>query len=315
MLANILNSHSRANVKWVGIDEVIPNPLNPRKDDSVKTQEMQNIINQRGWEIPLTVYQKGKYYVILAGHRRRYAAKQAGVKELPVFVVEAPKDHQEEVERIASLQRGQVDWTPYEWGKFTLERWTAWNKPSYTDFAKQMSMPERTVKEYLTVLQYYPRHEIEMNLQTGVYAMSTLYELVTWINKLKIYKSELVSDLGEEMIRKTMLHKIANRHVNRDHLRFTESLFKVVSDKDLLAFLTNTTYKLKDLLDLYSIEKPKKTLQGRLIKMGIFRKEVLEFDIPVNAKEQEAMMESLKELDSAIRKKMRQIDKIRKEKG
>ncbi|MFP7486516.1 ParB N-terminal domain-containing protein [Priestia filamentosa] len=53
------------------INQVIPNLMSPRKDNSVKTEHMQEVIKKRGGEEQLVVYKQGKStYVLLAGHRR-----------------------------------------------------------------------------------------------------------------------------------------------------------------------------------------------------------------------------------------------------
>lgn len=306
---------SRPNVQWVPIEQVIPNPLNPRKNDAIKTEEMQAIILNRGWEIPLTVYKKGSFYVVLSGHRRLYAAKQTRtLREIPVYVTEAPENHQEEVERIASLQRGQVDWSPYEWAKFTFERWIAWGKPGMEAFSDKIGIGRRTVTEYIQVLQYFPRQEIETGLETKIYNMSTLANMVEFMKKLKSHKSVLVESMTEEMIRKTMLYKMEKKLISRDALRrATTELVPVVSDADFTEFLTTSNMDLQDLLDAYSIAlKPAKTLHGRLVSIGIANKNIADTDIPYNAKEQEKLLNALEDIQKAVKKKISELKKVMK---
>lgn len=308
-----VETHMRAEVQWVPITDVIPNPLNPRKNDAIKTEEMQQIILNKGWEIPLTVYKKGKFFVVLSGHRRLYAAKQTrSIKEIPVYVVSAPENHQEEIERIASLQRGQVDWSPYEWAKFSYERWIAWGKPSYKEFSKRTRIPQNTVAEYIQVMEYYPRFEIESKLESKVFSMSSLSSLVDFINKLKIKKTELVSDLTEDMIRQALLAKMENKLIPREVLRrATSELIDVISDEDFLRFLTTSNMSLQDALDEHGIElKKKKTFQGRLISMGIARKNIDDFPTPYKKEEQEQVLKSLQNLQDAIEKKKKEIKKL-----
>lgn len=309
---------NRPNVQWVSINTVIPNPLNPRKNDAIKTEEMQEIILNRGWEIPLTVYKKGTNYIVLSGHRRLYAAKQTNtLKEIPVYVVDSPQNHQEEIERIASLQRGQVDWTPYEWGKFTYERWMAWGKPSYKDFAKKSGIPVRTVAEYISVLRYFPRFEIESGLESKIYSMSNLAILVDFMTKLKVKKVSIVASMTEEMIRKVMLKKTESKLTTRDSLRRSiAELLDTVSDEDFMSFLTTTDMSLQDLLDAYAIDnKPKKTLQGRLVSMGIANRNIKETPTPYKEDEQDKILKALLQLQDTVKRKIREIKKLQKDKN
>ena len=298
-------ANQRSGVKWVPIEDVVPNPLNPRKNDAIKSEEMKEIILKRGWEEPITVYQKGRMYVVLAGHRRLRAAKEAKIKEIPVYIVEPPQNHQEEIERIASLQRGRVDWTPYEWGKFTYERWIAWGQPKISKFAKHIGIPANRVKEYINVFSYYPRHEIEHGLQSEVYSISALDVLVDWIGKLKVEKPEIVNKLTEEMIRKVMLNKLSNKLVSRDSLRKTE-LLEIISDEDLMEFLTSTDINLQDVLDMYEIRKNKNTLHSQLVRIGRLNKDIREITL-AHEDDREKYINALEELDKVIKKKLREL--------
>lgn len=308
-------STKRPGVQWVPTGVVVPNPLNPRKNDSIKVEEMQAIIRNKGWEIPLTVYEKGNIFVVLSGHRRLYAAKQSKLTEIPVYVVEAPDNHQEEIERIASLQRGQVDWTPYEWGKFTYERWIAWGKPTHTEFSEKSGIPKRTVAEYIQVLKYYPRIEIESNLENKTYNMSMLASLVDFMEKMKILKTKVVADMTEEMIRKVMLKKIGAGLIVRESMRrATAELFDTITDADLVEFLTTPDLSLQDVLDVYAIDsKPVKTLQGRLVSIGILNKSIKEMPLPYNQSELENLVRSLDTLQSTIKVQTKAAKKLLKE--
>lgn len=298
-------ANDRTILKWVPIEDVIPNPLNPRKNDAIRSEEMKEIILKRGWEEPITVYQKGRMYVVLAGHRRLRAAKEAKIKEIPVYIVDPPENYQEEIERIASLQRHRVDWTQYEWGKFTYERWIAWGQPKISKFAKHIGIPVGRVKEYIRVLSYYPRHEIEHELQSEVYSISALDALVDWIGKMRSEKPEIVDKLTEEMIRKVMLNKLSSKLVNRDSLRKTE-LLEVITDEDLMEFLTSTDIKLQDFLDIYEIGRNKNTLHSQLVRIGRLNKDIQEISL-AHEDDREKYIHALEELDKIIQQKLREL--------
>lgn len=299
-----MNNSSRANVQWVSINEVIPNPLNPRKNDAIRTEEMQGIIKKRGWEEPLTVYKKGQMYVVLAGHRRLYAARQAKVKELPVFVVETPKTHQEEIERIASLQSGRVDWTPFEWAKFTYERWVAWGQPNLRSFAKEINLTFHQVKNYVTVLNYFPIYEIEAGLKNGALTLSALEALHDWISSLKKYHPQLVEALTEDMVRKVMIEKLESKLATRETLRRTEFLSK--ADAELIKEFILTKFPMQVALDRVNIDLNKKSFHGSIISISMLRNTVKEI-APVTGDEASKAFDSLLALKESIDIKVKEI--------
>lgn len=72
-----------SNLIMADIKDVIPNPLNPRTNNAIKTDEMQRVIKEKGWEVPITCYQRGEQYIILSGHRRWEAAKNYHIRRYP----------------------------------------------------------------------------------------------------------------------------------------------------------------------------------------------------------------------------------------
>ena len=289
-------------VKWVSMNRVIPNPMNPRKDNGIKTDEMQDIILKRGWEEPLTVYEQGKMYVLLAGHRRLYAAKKAGIKKVPIFIVERPNNDQEEIERIASLQAGRVDWTPFEWAKFTFDRWNAWGQPSIQSFAKQINIGAGSVKQYINVLSYFPHDEIFTRLQTKELTISSLDALSRWIVHLKKNKPDLIEAMGENLIRKTMLEKISRKKLNRDDLKNVEYT-ELAKEDDILEFLTDEDANLSSRLGYLGLKKNYRDFNGHLISIGLMEKRLPEIK-PDTERQKEQALKALEELNELVQKRI-----------
>lgn len=174
-----------ARLEWIDIDRILPNPLNPRKDHSIKYEVMQAVIESKGWEEGITCYLNGQYYTILSGHRRWYAAKRNGTQQIPVFIVDAPKNDAEELDRLGSVQGGQVDWNPYELAKYTYDIWNN-NDISYSDLAKKLGVTEGMISARIRVYLFYPRSEIEDKLQNGMYSLTMLDYIYTWIKKTSV---------------------------------------------------------------------------------------------------------------------------------
>ena len=71
------------------INDVEPNRDQPRKHfEEDALLELADSIKQFGILQPLIVQKRNDYYEIIAGERRWRAAKQAGVKEVPVIIKE-----------------------------------------------------------------------------------------------------------------------------------------------------------------------------------------------------------------------------------
>ncbi|MGN7170332.1 ParB/RepB/Spo0J family partition protein [Paenibacillus cellulositrophicus] len=167
----------KINLVWAKLGDVIPNPLNPRQDYSTRTEDMQRIIKEKGWESGITCYLKETKYVILSGHRRWYAARKLGVQKIPVILVREPESEEEELERLGSVQGGKVDWSMYEWAKYTYEMWIMWDKCSFHELAKKMGVDNKQIAVRVKVFQYYQHSEIEDKLANGVYTLFALYYL------------------------------------------------------------------------------------------------------------------------------------------
>ena len=93
-------------VDTIDINKIEPNSNQPRKNfNEDKIHELAESIKQHGLIEPLIV-QKGKkgFYTIIAGERRWRAAREAGVKEIPVVVKEYSDQQVMEIALIENIQ-------------------------------------------------------------------------------------------------------------------------------------------------------------------------------------------------------------------
>lgn len=87
-----------------------PNTGQPRKSfDSESIQELADSIKKYGVLQPLLVQKKGERYEIVAGERRWRAAKEAGLKEIPVVIREYTKQQSMEIALIENVQREDLN--------------------------------------------------------------------------------------------------------------------------------------------------------------------------------------------------------------
>ncbi|GGG17602.1 ParB/RepB/Spo0J family partition protein [Paenibacillus aceti] len=226
------------------IDYIKPNPRNPRTNYATKTEDMQRIIKEKGWEVPITCYKSDEFYTILSGHRRWYAAKQLSFKEIPVYLVEAPKSIEEEQERLGSIQGGKSDWSVYEWAKHTYEMWIDWDKCSFQQLALKLNKSTSFVSTRVQVFRYFPHSEIGEHLMNGKFSISVLFNLMKWLESLARLKPEIVEQYKLDVVRSTMLQKIEKKLVGILDLK-TDTFIREANDEQIKKFLKNPDAKLE----------------------------------------------------------------------
>jgi DNA modification methylase len=117
-------------MKLVNINEVKPNPKNPRqiKDDKFKKlvksiQEFPDMLNKR----PLIVFTDvDNKYIVLGGNMRLKACKEVGIKEIPIIVADEWTEEQKAEFLIKdNVGFGEWDWDSLanEWDAEKLEDW------------------------------------------------------------------------------------------------------------------------------------------------------------------------------------------------
>ena len=98
----------------VSIDKVEPNADQPRKAfDEDALMELSDSIKQHGVLSPLWVHEvkngKDSFYEIIAGERRWRAAKKAGLKEVPVIIMDLTEQEIVEISLIENIQREDLN--------------------------------------------------------------------------------------------------------------------------------------------------------------------------------------------------------------
>ena len=94
----------------IKINLIEPNRNQPRKTfDEDALIELAESIKQYGIIQPLVVQKKDDYYEIIAGERRWRAAKQAGLKEVPVIIKDYSEQEVVEIALIENIQREDLN--------------------------------------------------------------------------------------------------------------------------------------------------------------------------------------------------------------
>lgn len=101
---------STRSINEVKVSLIIPNDAQPRRRfDPDRIAELAESIRAKGILQPIVVRKKGDHFQIVAGERRFLAAKQAGLKDVPVVVHDVPDDEMLQWALIENLQRADLD--------------------------------------------------------------------------------------------------------------------------------------------------------------------------------------------------------------
>ncbi|TLQ05465.1 chromosome partitioning protein ParB [Pediococcus stilesii] len=94
-------------IKEVPITQITPYENNPRNNDEA-VEATANSIKEFGWQQPIVVDKDG---VIIVGHTRLKAAKQLGLKNVPVIYADGLNEEQVTAYRLADNKTGELaDW-------------------------------------------------------------------------------------------------------------------------------------------------------------------------------------------------------------
>ena len=84
---HIYDTVSNEEIIEINLDELRPNPYQPRKIfDEKALDDLASSIKEHGVIQPIIVTKKDDYYQIVAGERRWRAAKKAGLSEIPAII-------------------------------------------------------------------------------------------------------------------------------------------------------------------------------------------------------------------------------------
>jgi len=134
----------------VPIERLSPNPYQPRQE--IREEDLEPLVHsitETGVLQPILVRRYGSAYQIIAGERRWQASKRAGLKVVPVRILDLPDEKLLEVALLENLHRKDLN---------VIEQGMALKKLidefSYTheDLAKKVALDRSTITNFLRLL-------------------------------------------------------------------------------------------------------------------------------------------------------------------
>lgn len=174
------------------IDRLLDNPFQPRLDmDEEPLQELAAVMQLQGFQGVLVAREdpdRTGFYQITAGHRRREAARRAGLKVLPVVV--QPLLDEEMVVRAVTENIQREDLSPLEEGRIYLMMSDDMGY-TYAQIAKEVGKSVGYIRNRLRVAQSPP------DVQSLVQARPDTLRAVVYLSKLKdeTARTEIISQL------------------------------------------------------------------------------------------------------------------------
>lgn len=98
-------------IAQVDLDRIESNPYQPRADfDPVTLEELRRSIEEKGIIQPVTVRRVDHGYQLISGERRVRAARQAGLKQIPAYIIRVRSNEEMlELALIENLQREHLN--------------------------------------------------------------------------------------------------------------------------------------------------------------------------------------------------------------
>ncbi|OPZ94849.1 MAG: Nucleoid occlusion protein [Firmicutes bacterium ADurb.Bin419] len=111
-IAKVEKKDDLRNITYIGIENIRPNPYQPRKQfNKISLEELCESIKQYGVIQPINVRKlSSSMYELVAGERRLRAATMAGLKEIPAIVIEINDNDSAVMALIENLQREDLSY-------------------------------------------------------------------------------------------------------------------------------------------------------------------------------------------------------------
>lgn len=191
----------------IDLNKIQPNPYQPRMDfDQRALDELKQSIVQKGLVQPVTVRRSrdGKYQLI-SGERRVRAAREAGLKRVPAYIIEVKSDEEMlELALIENLQREHLN--PIEVA-ISYERLIKECQLTQEEIAQKIGKDRTTVTNFLRLLKL--PDAIQQSVRKGEITMGharALINLVDEKTQLRLWRRIVKHDLSvrevEEIVRR-----------------------------------------------------------------------------------------------------------------
>jgi len=238
---SVNESENTDSVLHLSIKHILPNPHQPRLEfNDERLSELANSISEKGILQPITVREIEEGYEIVAGERRLRAAKKAGLKEVPAYILNINNDvDMVEMALIENIQREDLNVVE------EAEAYSQLNKKynlSHTTIAKAVGKSRTSISNILRLLKL-PKRVIESlrknEISTGhgraLLGLNSEAQIISIWERI-IERSESVRRV-EEIVAQFNLKKVASNKKRKKTSREIKSADLKKIEDDLISIL------------------------------------------------------------------------------
>lgn len=237
-----LQAEPMAEMAEVAIDEIEPNPLQPRKDfDEEALAELSASIAQLGVIQPITLKRTGEgRYTIISGERRWRASKMAGIEKLPAYIREVDDEDLHAMALVENIQRQDLNAIEIALG---MQRLIDECGLTQEAMAEKVGKKRSTVSNYMRLLAL--PSEVQLALKEGVITMGHAKAIGGLDQELQITALKKCVRKGmsvrqaEQLARKLLTQKIVSSTIEEE---YPESYSRLVEELERL-FTSNFSVK------------------------------------------------------------------------
>lgn len=263
--SNIMENTSSDEVREIPVNEVRPNPYQPRKtfnEDALN--ELAESIKNYGVFQPIIVKKSIKGYDLIAGERRLRASRIAGMEKIPAIVKEFTDEQMREISLLENIQRENLTAIELAWAykgiidnlditQEDLAKKIGKSRSHITNTLGLLNLPDEVQKKILD-------GEISMGHARVLSKMDDEEEVTSLADKV-IKNNITVHDL-EEISKKEEIKKrmpITRRKIDTDYFHIENELRDIlgtkvkVDNKKVCIYFENVN-DLNRILDIMNIE-------------------------------------------------------------
>ena len=263
--SNIMENTSSDEVREIPVNEVRPNPYQPRKtfnEDALN--ELAESIKNYGVFQPIIVKKSIKGYDLIAGERRLRASRIAGMEKIPAIVKEFTDEQMREISLLENIQRENLTAIELAWAykgiidnlditQEDLAKKIGKSRSHITNTLGLLNLPEEVQKKILD-------GEISMGHARVLSKMDDEEEVTSLADK--VIKNNISVHNLEEISKKEEIKKrmpITRRKIDTDYFHIENELRDIlgtkvkVDNKKVCIYFENVN-DLNRILDIMNIE-------------------------------------------------------------
>lgn len=194
-----------AEIAYIPLSEITPNPDQPRKDFNEQAlEELAQSIKEHGVITPITVNKKDGKYTIIAGERRYRACKMAGLEKIPAYIRIVTLQETMEMSLIENIQREDLNSIEIA---LSLQALLQETHLSQEELSQKLGKSRGTISNYIRLLKLPA--EVQLALRNDEITMGHARSIITIEDENK--QIEIVREIIEKDLSVRQVENIATR--------------------------------------------------------------------------------------------------------